>query len=82
MPKMPLFLSNFGQFSVHKFEKSNFLARTWMKYFRMGIFVILRVYLIKKYGYQAQAIFSVFQGFLDHRALALRRLKGQHKATA
>ena len=53
-----------------------------MKYFRMGIFVILRVYLIKKYGYQAQAIFSVFQGFLDHRALALRRLKGQHKATA
>ena len=56
------------KFSVHKFEKTNFLARIWMKYFHMGIFVILRVYLVKQYGCQTQAFFSVFQCFLDHRA--------------
>ena len=67
MLKRPLFLSNYGQFSVHKSEKSYFLARTWIKYFHMGIFVILGVYLIKKYGCQSKAFFSVFQCFLDHR---------------
>ena len=67
MLKRPLILSDFGQFSVHRFEKSNFLAWTWMKYFHMGIFVILRVCLIKKYGYQTQAFSSVYQCFLDHR---------------
>ena len=63
MLKMPLFLSNYGQFSVHKFEKSKFLARTWIEYFHMGIFVILWVYLIKKYGYKAQPFFLYFSFF-------------------
>ena len=61
---MPSFLSNLGQFSVNKCEKSNFLARTWIEYFRMGIFVIPSVYLIKKHGCQTQAYISVFQCFL------------------
>ena len=69
--KYLFFLSNLGQFSVHRFEKSNFLARIWIKYFHMGIFVILGVYLIKKYGCQTQAFFSVFQCFLDHRDLMM-----------
>ena len=42
--------SKLGHFSVHKFEKSKFLARIHMKYFHMAISVILRVYLIRKYG--------------------------------
>ena len=37
-----------------------------MKYFHMGIFLILWVYLIKKYGCQTKAFFSVNQCFLDH----------------
>ena len=65
MLKMPLFLSTYGQFSVHKFEKSKFIARTWIEYFHMSIFVIL---VIKKYVCQTQALFSVFQCFLGHRA--------------
>ena len=49
--------------SVHKFEKSKFLARIHMEYFHLGIFVIPRVYLIRKYGSQTQAFFFSF--FID-----------------
>ena len=48
-----------------------FLARTGIEYFHMGIFVSLWVYLIKKYGCQTKAFFSVFQCFLDYRDTAL-----------
>ena len=55
--KMPLLLSNLGEFSEHKFEKSIFLTRTWIEYFHMGIFVILWVYLIKKIWVSKPCIF-------------------------
>ena len=48
--KKSLFSQIWGHFSVHKSEKSKFLARIHMKYFHMAISVILRVYLIRKYG--------------------------------
>ena len=65
MLKMAIFLANFCPFLVHKLEKSKFLARIHMKYFHLGIFVIPRVYLIRKYGYQTQAFFFVFHRFFD-----------------
>ena len=75
--KRLFFISNLGQFSEHKFEKSNFLARIWIKYFHIGIFVILGVFLINKYGCQPQAFFSVFQCFLDHRVtITIQKLVG------
>ena len=67
MLKMPLFLSNSCHFSVHKTEISKFLARIHMKYFQMGIFVIRGVCLIRKYGSQTTAFFSVFQCFSGYR---------------
>ena len=36
-----------------------------MEYFHLGIFVIPRVYLIRKYGSQTQAFFFVFHRFFD-----------------
>ena len=57
---MPLFLSNSCHFSVHKTEISKFLARIHMKYFRMGIFVIPGVCLIRKYWSQTTAFFLYF----------------------
>ena len=76
--KWLFFLSNLGKFSVDKFEKSNFLAKTWIEYFHIGIFVILGVYAIKKYGCQTQNFFSVFQCFLDHRVSLWRVVFNKH----
>ena len=50
-------LAFFWHFSAHKFEKSKFLARIHIKYFYQGIFVTLRVCLIRKYGSQNTAFF-------------------------
>ena len=36
-----------------------------MEYFHLGIFVTPRVYLIRKYGSQSQAFFSVVHRFFD-----------------
>ena len=36
-----------------------------MEYFHLGIFVIPRVYLIRKYGSQTQAFCFVFHTFFD-----------------
>ena len=36
-----------------------------MEYFHLGIFVIPKVYLIKKYDSQTQAFFFVFHRFFD-----------------
>ena len=47
-------------------QKLNFVAKKHIKFFHTNIFVILRVYLIKKYGCQTQAFF-LFQCFLNHR---------------
>ena len=57
MMKIPIFLSiflsNWDQFSVRrKFEKSNFLVRTWIEYFHMEIFV--------KKEYECVLYFSAF----------------------
>ena len=59
--KKPLFSPIWGHISVHKSEKSKFLAWIHMKYFHVGIFVIPRVCLIRKYGSWNTAFFSVFQ---------------------
>ena len=58
--KVPLFRSKLRHFSVHKFEKLKFIDRIHMEYFHLRIFVIPRVYLIRKYGSQRQAFFSYF----------------------
>ena len=58
MLKLSLFLSN-SCHSVHKSEISKFLARMHMKYFHMGISVILGVCLIRKYGSQITAFFCI-----------------------
>ena len=60
LKKMLLFLSNFHNFLVHKMGKSRFLARTHMEYFHLGIFVIPKVYLIRKYGFQTPEFFNNF----------------------
>ena len=57
-------MSKQGHISVHKLEKSRFLARIHMEYFQMGIFVIPWVYLIRKYGSQTQVFFWFFKKFL------------------
>ena len=57
---MPLFLSNSYHFSVHKTEISKFLARIHMKYFKMGVFVIPGVCLIRKSWSQTTAFFLYF----------------------
>ena len=36
-----------------------------MEYFHLGIFVTPRAYLIRKYGSQSQAFFSVVRRFFD-----------------
>ena len=51
----------------HQSEISKFVTRTHMKYFHMGIFVIPGVCLIRKYGSQNTALFSVFQCFSGYR---------------
>ena len=66
-PKKPLFSPIWGRFSVHKSEKSKFLAWIHMEYFHVGIFVISGVCLIRKYGSRNTAFFSVFQCSLGCR---------------
>ena len=66
--KKPLFSQIWGHFSVHKSEISKFLARIHMEYFHVAIFVISRVCLIRKYGSQSTAFFSVFHCFSGCRA--------------
>ena len=47
-------------FSVQRSEKSEYFAKIHMEYFHVGIFVIPRACLVKKYGFQNKDFFSVF----------------------
>ena len=73
--KKPLFSPIWGHFSVHKSEKSKFLAWIHMEYFHLGIFVIPRVCLIRKYGSLNTAYFSVDLCFSGCRAYTLKKFR-------
>ena len=62
-----------GHFSVHKTEKSKFLCWIHIEYFHLGIFVIPWVCLIRKYGSQNLALFSVFQCFSGYRGYSIAK---------
>ena len=68
---MSPFRSNSCHFSVHKSEISQFLSRIHMKYFHMCIFVIPGACLIRKYGSQTTAFFSLFQCFSNSRGTVM-----------
>ena len=69
--KMQPLLPNLWSFSLLNLEKQHFLGRIHIEYFHLSFFVILGVYLIKKYGCHTQAFFSLFQSFSGCRVPGL-----------
>ena len=62
---LPIYIiSNYGQYSVHKFEKSKFIPLTWIEYFHMGIFKS-----------QKKNISIDNQTITDHSCLGIQLLK-------
>ena len=49
-----------GHYSVHKSKKSYFLGWMHIEYFHLGIFVIPRACLIRKYGSQEPGHFFLY----------------------
>ena len=79
MLKTPIFLSNCGQFTLHKFEKIEFSRQDMNQIFPYGHFCDPWGIPNQKIWLSNPGIFSVFQCFLDHRVTYRKRKQSQQK---